>query len=234
MAILVTAIAALIAWASWAFLTYEIGTRLLPETQTRADVGELLRTLGFSAAPALALVFGVLPGLTRPVFTVTSLWMLVAMVIAVRQALDYRGVLRAVAVCAIGWLLILLFVALIGVFGAPAVGAATAPDGAALYRTHCATCHGTSGRGDGPTASAMRTAPADLTRFAVSNGGVFPAERLRRIIDGRGVSSHGTPDMPVWGVALKRTEAGVDEAEVAARIDALVRYLMSIQSRHAH
>ena len=122
----------------------------------------------------------------------------------------------------------------IGLVGSPAVGAAAAPDGAALFRSHCATCHGTNGRGDGPTASAMRTPPADLTRFGVTNGGVFPSERLRRIIDGRGVSAHGTPEMPVWGVALKKTEAGVDESEVAARIDALVRYILSIQSRHAH
>jgi mono/diheme cytochrome c family protein len=233
-AFLVTAAAALVAWGCWALLTYEIGTRLLPETQTRADVGELLRTIGFSAAPALALVFGALPGLTGPVFAVTSVWMLVAMVVAVRQALDYHSLLRAIAVCSIGWLLVLLFVLTLGVFSAPAVGAAAAPDGAALFRTHCATCHGSDGRGDGPTAAAMRTPPSDLTRFAIDNGGTFPAQRLRRIIDGRGVSSHGTPDMPVWGVALKRTEAGADDAEVAARIEALVRYLMSIQSRHAH
>jgi mono/diheme cytochrome c family protein len=233
-AVLVTAAAALVAWGCWAFLTYEIGTRLMAEEQTQADVGELLRSLGFSAAPAMALVFGALPGLTGPVFALTSLWMIAAMVLAVRQALDYRSPLRALAVCAVAWLLVLVFVMAIGVIGSPTLGAAPAPDGATLFRTHCATCHGTSGRGDGPTAAALRRPPTDLTRFALDNGGVFPGERLRRVIDGRGVVSHGTPDMPVWGVALKRTEAGVDEAEVAARIDALVRYIMSIQSRHAH
>jgi len=80
----------------------------------------------------------------------------------------------------------------------------------------------------------MRNPPADLTRFALSNGGVFPSERLRRIIDGRDVSAHGTREMPVWGMVFKRTETDGGEAEVAARIEALVQYIRSIQKRLAH
>ncbi|MBW2313689.1 MAG: YIP1 family protein [Deltaproteobacteria bacterium] len=96
-------IAALVGWFVWAFLTYVIGTRLLPEPQTKADYGELLRTLGFSSAPGLIRVLGIIPGLGAFVFLVAGVWMLVAMVIAVRQALDYTSTLRAVGVCLIGW-----------------------------------------------------------------------------------------------------------------------------------
>jgi len=96
---------ALISWATWALITFEIGTRLMPERTTRADVGQLLRTIGFSAAPGILRVFGVVPGATWPAFAITAVWMLAAMVVAVRQALDYESTLRAVAVCALGWAL---------------------------------------------------------------------------------------------------------------------------------
>jgi len=96
---------ALLSWAAWALITFEIGTRLMPERGTRADVGQLMRTIGFSAAPGILRVFGIVPGATLPAFAITAVWMLVAMVVAVRQALDYQSTLRAVAVCALGWAL---------------------------------------------------------------------------------------------------------------------------------
>ena len=102
--ILLGTIAALFAWYVWAFLTYLIGTKLLPEPQTRADVGELLRTIGFSSSPGLIRVLGIIPFLRGLVFLVAGVWMLVAMVIAVRQALDYQSTARAVGVCMIGWI----------------------------------------------------------------------------------------------------------------------------------
>jgi hypothetical protein len=102
--ILIGTIAALVAWYIWAFLTYFIGTKLLPEPQTKADVGELLRTIGFSSSPGLIRVLGIIPFLRGPVFLIAGVWMLVAMVIAVRQALDYQSTLRAVGVCIIGWI----------------------------------------------------------------------------------------------------------------------------------
>ena len=111
--ILVGTIAALIGWYVWAYLTYFIGTKFLPEPQTEADLGELLRTIGFSSSPGLIRVFGIIPGLAQPLFLVASIWMLVAMVIAVRQALDYESTPRAVAVCAIGWIVQLIFVLLV-------------------------------------------------------------------------------------------------------------------------
>ena len=97
-------IVALLSWLVWAFLTYFIGTRLLPEPQTSADYGELLRTIGFSSAPGLIRVLGIVPGLAAPLFLIGGIWMLVAMVIAVRQALDYNSTWRALGVCLIGWL----------------------------------------------------------------------------------------------------------------------------------
>ena len=111
--ILIGTIAALIGWYVWAYLTYFIGTKFLPEPQTRADHGELLRTIGFSSSPGLIRVLGIIPGLTGVVFLIASIWMLVAMVIAVRQALDYTSTLRAIWVCVIGWLVQALILGLL-------------------------------------------------------------------------------------------------------------------------
>jgi hypothetical protein len=102
--ILGVTISALIGWLIWAFLTYLIGTKLLPEPQTKADYGELLRTIGFSSSPGLIRVLGIIPGLFWIASFVASIWMLVAMVIAVRQALDYNSTMRAIGVCIIGWI----------------------------------------------------------------------------------------------------------------------------------
>jgi hypothetical protein len=121
--ILTGTIIALIGWYVWAYLTYLIGTKLLPEPQTRADHGELLRTIGFSSSPGLIRVLGIIPGLAGVVFLVAYIWMLVAMVIAVRQALDYQSTLRAVGVCVIGWIIqafiLMLLFSIFGVFEKP-------------------------------------------------------------------------------------------------------------------
>lgn len=106
-------------------------------------------------------------------------------------------------------------------------------EGARLYRTYCASCHGTTGLGDGPVAGVLRRAPSNLTAIAASNGGVFPSARVHRIIDGRDVESHGVPEMPVWGDAFRRTSDGSDQA-VQARIAALVKHLETMQRRNAH
>lgn len=111
---------ALISWYVWAYLTYFIGTKFLPEPQTRADPGELLRTIGFSSSPGLIRVLGIIPGLTGIVFLVASIWMLIAMVVAVRQALDYESTLRASGVCLIGWVIQgLLIWLLFSILGSP-------------------------------------------------------------------------------------------------------------------
>lgn len=111
--ILIGTILALIGWYIWAYITYLIGTKLLPEPQTKADHGELLRTIGFASSPGLIRILGIIPGLASFVFLVAGIWMLIAMVIAVRQALDYQSTLRAVGVCIIGWIVQLLILMLI-------------------------------------------------------------------------------------------------------------------------
>jgi hypothetical protein len=100
----------LVFWYAWAYLMYVIGTRILPEAQTESNVGELLRTIGFSSAPGVLRIVGVIPGARSIVFVVVTIWMLAAMVIAVRQALDYTSTVRAVGVCSLGCLIVLMLI----------------------------------------------------------------------------------------------------------------------------
>ncbi|NIQ39574.1 MAG: hypothetical protein GTN81_13430 [Proteobacteria bacterium] len=118
--ILMGTLFALGGWYLWAYLTYFIGTKLLPEPQTKADPGELLRTIGFSSSPGLIRVLGIIPGIGPLVYLVAGIWMLIAMVIAVRQALDYKSTFRAVGVCLIGWIIqtVIIFL-LVSIFGGP-------------------------------------------------------------------------------------------------------------------
>jgi hypothetical protein len=97
------ALGSLLGWFVWAFLTWFIGTKILPERETKADLGELLRTIGFSASPGFLRVLGVVPILGGLVGIVVAVWMLMAMVVGVRQALDYKGTGRAVLVCLLGF-----------------------------------------------------------------------------------------------------------------------------------
>src|SRR5919197_3842884 len=102
---LVNAVAAVVLWAIWAALVYWIGSRLLPEQDTEADWGELARTIGFAQAPGLLRVLGFIPVFGNLARAASDVWVLVATVVAVRQALDYRSLYRALGVCAIGWVL---------------------------------------------------------------------------------------------------------------------------------
>ena len=101
---LMAPILSLISWYVWAYLIYIIGAKLFPEQNTKANHGELLRTIGFSSAPGLIRIFGFTPDLMTITFLGGGIWMLVAMVIAVRQALDYESTWRAVGVVVIGFL----------------------------------------------------------------------------------------------------------------------------------
>jgi mono/diheme cytochrome c family protein len=104
--------------------------------------------------------------------------------------------------------------------------------GAEVFKSYCASCHGTSARGDGPLADALRYRPADLTRIAQRNDGKFEAEKVHRIIDGRkSVKGHGGTDMPVWGDAFKQSATGFSEEAVKARIQSLTAYLETLQAR---
>lgn len=124
------AAAALIGWFIWAALIYLIGVKLLPEPHTRSDLGELLRTIGFASAPGLIRVLGIFPGMAEIVFFVAAIWMFVAMVLAVRQALDYQSTIRAISVVAIGWIVqmvILLFALSMMQPPSPGAGETVAP-----------------------------------------------------------------------------------------------------------
>jgi hypothetical protein len=92
---------ALLFWVFWAIATYIVGVYLMPEPQTETSVGELLRTIGFAASPGMLRIFGVIPGIGATIYVISTVWMLVAIVIAIRQALDYKSTRRAVVVCVI-------------------------------------------------------------------------------------------------------------------------------------
>ena len=96
---------ALGSWIIWVLLTLLIGTHLLPGNSTRADFGQLLRTTGFSAAPGILRVLGVIPVIGWAIFMAATIWMLFSFVVAVRQALDYSNTASALAVCILGWLI---------------------------------------------------------------------------------------------------------------------------------
>jgi hypothetical protein len=105
---------ALLLWVFWAIATYIVGVYLMPEPQTRTSVGELLRTIGFAASPGVLRILGVVPVVGGTIYVASTLWMLVAMVIAIRQALDYQSTGRAIIVCIITGLIGVIMAALFG------------------------------------------------------------------------------------------------------------------------
>ena len=102
--LIVGVIFGVVGWALWALITMWIGTTLLRTPETEANWGQLLRTLGFAQSPGILRVFGFIPVIGPVIFAVTSIWLLVTMVIAVRQALDYSSTLRAIGVVLIGFI----------------------------------------------------------------------------------------------------------------------------------
>jgi hypothetical protein len=98
-------------WLVWVSVIAVLGTSVLAEPQTRSDRRELLRTLGFAAAPGVFFAFAAMPAIAPFVLVGVSIWMIAAAVLAVRQALDYRSTMRAVAVCVIAWIV------LVGIIG---------------------------------------------------------------------------------------------------------------------
>ena len=106
--------------------------------------------------------------------------------------------------------------------------------GAELYKRFCASCHGDQGRGDGPAAKSFKIEVPDLTRIAHRHGGVFPAEQVSKIIDGRKtLPPHGSREMPVWGFEFHRANQGAGNPEAQRRTDDLIarltEYLRTIQ-----
>jgi hypothetical protein len=116
--IVVGTIGSLVAWFLWAYIVWLVGTRLLPEASTQADVGQVVRTTGFSAAPGMLIVLAIIPAIAGIVGVVTNLWMLVAMVVALRHALDFQSTGRAVLVAVLGFVAyVAVFVLIAAIFG---------------------------------------------------------------------------------------------------------------------
>lgn len=104
--------------------------------------------------------------------------------------------------------------------------------GKELYERYCASCHGTSGRGDGPVSKSLTVEVPDITRYAQRHGKVFDRELVERIIDGRHIiAAHGTRTMPVWGEAFSKVNVGDPDAERATRlqIQRLADYVEQLQ-----
>jgi len=102
-----------------------------------------------------------------------------------------------------------------------------------LFAFYCASCHGRDGRGQGPVAASLKTAPPDLTVLADRGGGTFPRARVKDIIGGASTQvtpSHGPGEMPVWGPIFRFLDPS--DARVKVRIDQLVNYVESIQAPH--
>jgi mono/diheme cytochrome c family protein len=107
----------------------------------------------------------------------------------------------------------------------------SAASGKQMFETYCASCHGTSGRGDGPASGALKSPPADLTALSKKNNGKFPADRVTSILRGQAtVTAHGNRDMPVWGPVFWHMSQG-HEAEVHQRVANLTRYVESLQAK---
>ena len=104
-------------------------------------------------------------------------------------------------------------------------------DGAKIFQYHCAVCHGADGRGHGPATAALKHAPPDLTLISQRNGGKFPQQRVRDIIDGTQPvpPAHGNREMPIWGSIFHQVEADQDWGEV--RLLAITRHVESIQQK---
>ena len=102
--------------------------------------------------------------------------------------------------------------------------------GRAEYETQCAACHGTGGRGDGPQSRELKLPIPDLGTLAQRHGGSFPADQVRRVIDGRqDIKGHAGRQMPLWGQRYARAEGAASEAAVQQRVDALTEYLRTLQ-----
>ena len=98
-----------------------------------------------------------------------------------------------------------------------------------MYKNYCAVCHGTTLKGDGPAAPALKTIPADLTTLAQHNDGKYPSAKVATAIRGdMNMPAHGNRDMPVWG-PLFSSMANGHAAEVQQRIANLNRYIESKQ-----
>lgn len=112
-----------------------------------------------------------------------------------------------------------------------AIKPTSAASGQEMYKTYCAVCHGTDGKGNGPAAEALKVPPTDLTVLTEKNGGKYPALKVAAVIRGEEVlAAHGSKEMPIWG-HLFWTMSGGHEAEVQQRVANLNKYIESLQKK---
>lgn len=109
--------AGLLGWVIASYVVLFVGTRLLPGKKTQADLGQLMRTTGFAQAVGLFGIVGIVPGLGWLTRAVIGIWMLVTMVVAVRQALDYDDTWSAVLTCLAAWAIIVAATFVASFFG---------------------------------------------------------------------------------------------------------------------
>jgi mono/diheme cytochrome c family protein len=104
----------------------------------------------------------------------------------------------------------------------------SAASGRGMYVSYCASCHGTTGKGDGPAATALKSRPADLTRLSASHGGKYPSDYVANILqEETQMASHGSADMPIWG-PIFRSVSSAGQEEVRLRMYNLNQYLASL------
>jgi mono/diheme cytochrome c family protein len=107
----------------------------------------------------------------------------------------------------------------------------SAASGQEMFTSYCASCHGKDAKGDGPAASALKSAPVDLTRLAQKNGGKYPSDKVTAVLRGQAeVAAHGSREMPVWGPVFWRISQG-HESEVVQRIANLNHYIETLQAK---
>jgi mono/diheme cytochrome c family protein len=107
----------------------------------------------------------------------------------------------------------------------------SAASGSEMYKSYCAVCHGTDGKGNGPAAAALKVPATDLTALAQKNSGKYPALKVAAVIRGEDqMAAHGSKEMPIWGNLFWNMSGG-HEAEVQQRVANLNKYIESLQKK---
>mgnify|MGYP006088897323 CR=1 FL=1 len=94
----------LVTWFVWAYIIYFVGVKLFPDLKTKTTHLALLRSIGFSSAPGMIRIFGFNGDLMTVMFVGSAFWMLVCMVVAVKQTLNYKSLWKALGIVIIAWL----------------------------------------------------------------------------------------------------------------------------------
>ena len=134
----------------------------------------------------------------------------------------------------IPWMALLLAFTMLAFAQKPVIKKAPAPQtspasGSEMYKSYCAVCHGTDGKGNGPAVSALKVPPPDLTTLARRNQGKYPESRVYQAIKGEAsLPAHGSKDMPMWGPVF-RSLSKDDQAVVQLRISNLTKYIEAMQ-----